>query len=286
MNVFKRSASQQLHAEPPAKKQMSEPETSATTPVSDWPEMDNITDSEWRELDPPRGEQYRPSPALDHKCSLEKGRLLCERTFPLTKSGSKYVATGVDPTAYNEPLICIRQRVFSGYISFDTAEFEEFLSLLPQVLDAIIDVPAEDNEDMYKVIAELKSYHVLLLPHYVVKFQHASMSSNICLAADTLRVFTHIGVHLLTHLAELKEERRALPRMDLFTMDLAQRVVRDSEGTLNDNTAHQVIRDTYHDNYNAYELYYRYHHHVHREVARLVFHMQMYNNYDFFNVHW
>lgn len=269
---------QRLHTETKQMNKMSEPVTT-TTSWSTPAHSDTVSRPVTEQLEEEEVEysNYTPDPILVRKCGMEKGRLLCERTFPLTRCGSKYVAIGVDPVRYNEPTLCIRGTNNRGVI-FYIPEFEEILSKLPQILEAITEVM---REGQYKVLAESTSHQVMLLPHKVVKFQHVSVLSSICLAEETLRVFVHLGGHFLALLVELREKWRVIPRMDLFAAAMAERVVKDSEGALNDECAHRVIRDTFMNSYNAYELYYKFYHHVHYEAARIVWHIKTFNNFNY-----
>lgn len=262
---------------PPAKKMASTP---------DWPEMEHITDAEWMELHKLRKKPAPRDAKTDIRCKAEIGRLLGVRTFMLTKSGSKFVCTGVDPLGFNEPTLQVRNRVVSGYISFSQPEFEEFLTCLPNILELIQDVEREEDEDNYKIIATLQSYNVTLLPYRVAKFQHTSLPScpfdDVCMSIDTLKVFTRIGTHLLDQLHELKRTKTMYPRMDFFAADLALKVVRDNGGTLSDECVYQFITDNYNRcTYTAHELFINYHHHLVREVNRIVTHMNTYNDYSF-----
>lgn len=242
--------------------------------------MDNIYNTGWGP------KTIATEPEMDIKCKAEYGRLLEERTFLLTLSASKYIVTGLDPLGFNEPRLYIRHRVYSGYIGFDTKSFEDFLFCLPKLLDSIEDVPEEQDEDPYKVIMQLNSYDVLLLPHKVVKFRNNSYPTSayhsMCLALDTLKVFTRMGNHFLKQLHELQGRKALFPMMEYFAADVATKVVRENGGVLSDDCAWAVIKDIYNDDFNAHDLYTRFYHHMRREITRIVDHMQTYNNDNYF----
>lgn len=260
------------------------------------PDMDDVSEapSAWRRLDKPRRRAYLEGDETDSKCKIEVGRLLDERTFWLTKSGSKFVSTGLDPLKNNEPTLQVRNRVHSKYISFRLPELEELLSSIPKILQSIEDIPykADENsdpfvsaDDKYKIIAELRNYNVLLLPYRVVKFRHnvlsVSVFDNVCMCIDTLKVFARMGEHFICQLYELRRRSTQVPRMEYFASELATKVVRDNGGTVNDECAFYVIKESCNDNCIAHDLYIKYYHHLLKEVDRIVAHMQTYNNYDF-----
>lgn len=222
----------------------------------------------------------------DHRIEQEGTRLLDERTFPLTRSGHKYVCICVDPTFFNERMLKINHRLYSSSVSFNTSEFEEFLTVLPRLLQSIKDVPEEDSEDKYEKIADLSSYDVIQLPHRVVKFRHTSLSSifadSLCFAEDTIRVFEYMGLQFLTKLMELREIKFRYPQMEHFTNDIATKMgpVNNFQ-ELSDTVVFEVIREYYNDNYFLYELYSKFYYTVHKEVQRKTKHMFDYNNYNF-----
>lgn len=258
------------------------PPTKKMASTSDWPE---IPETEWSEIPKLRRKQPTRDARMDTRCKAEVGRLLGERTFLLTKSGSKFVSTGVDPLAFNEPMLHVRNRVVTGYISFSQEEFEQFLTCLPDILQSMEDVPHQEDETNYKTIAELKSYTVLLLPHKTAKFRHNSLESssfdNVCMSAETLKVFVRMGDHFLNQLDELKRRRTLFPRIEYFASELATNVVRDNGGIVNDECAFYVIKEICNNSYNVYDLYAKYYYHILREVDRIVKHMHVYNNYNF-----
>lgn len=267
VNQFKRPADDHPEA-PSAKKMMAS--------ASDQPDRSELHNT--------HREQPMSDAKLDSRCKSEIGRLLGERTFLLTKSGSKFVSTGVDPLAYNEPILQVRNRLLSSYISFTLWEFEELLTSLPSIMESIEDVPYEDDEGEYKTIAELKNYNVLLLPFKVAKFRHNllpfSSFNNACMSIETLKVLDRMGDHFLVQLYELKRCNTLFPRMDYFAAELATKVVRDNGGSVNEECSFYVIKNICNDNYNAHDLYTKFYHHIIREVGRIVHHMNTYNNYN------
>lgn len=285
-NQLKRSASQSTEAST-AKKMMA-----SMSPVEKMPsilEPDAPSDFEFDEKDLLPDDAYvqrskaladqgraqqRERAIIDNRCDAETLRLLDERRFPLTRSGSKYTSIGVDPIPFNEPVLRIRQRMTSGHISFDITEFEEFLAKLDEILNSIEDVDSPSG----KTIASLKTYDVILLPHRVIKFSNGS-DSNLCLVVDTLRVFTYMGRLFLSQLYELKKRVRQFHQFEFFAVNLATATVRASEERLNEQIVFKVISELYSNSFSIYEMYSKFYYHVHREVAKIVSHMQERNTF-------
>lgn len=247
---------------------------------SDWVKIDRAEDQAKKQ----HSDSSLPIPT--YKLSREETRLIDERTFLLTKSGSKFVSIGIDPTSFNEPMLRILHRVCTGGVSFNIRELEELLASQQQILDGIVDTAKMDDEDKYEILAKLISYDVLLLPNRTVKFRHTSKPQSsydhVCMVDDTLKLFMCMGTQFLGKMLELRERRNKYPRLDLFTSDLACRVIQDSLDSLNDICARAVIKENYNDLFTTHELYSKFYYHIQKDVQRKVQHMRDYNNYNFY----
>ncbi|RZC41519.1 hypothetical protein BDFB_006524 [Asbolus verrucosus] len=168
----------------------------------------------------------------------EEYRLLDEIIYPLTKSGSKFVAVGVLPLKEFTPVLRISNPQLTAAILFELPDFKEFL--------------AKDTP-----VGELKNYHILVSPYQVVQFRPKNITDvykPLYLVLDTVRTVLDLGEHLLNLMETRRIKNKCYPNYERFILNVALHIMEHGSNRDMEKLWFNMIRDHHESDQTLYEL--------------------------------
>lgn len=211
--------------------------------------------------------------------ATENLRLINESSFPLNHSGSKYVTVGVDPFTGYTPLIQVMQLNSTKVVCFDIADYEHFLLAVGRLLDNLENSEENHHQGSDVLMDQLRNYNVYLTYRGTIKFSYVHGGDNhisdMCMMKETLKMFTHIGNHILEIARQLNTKQ--YPDYGYFVTDLACAFTESCSEP--DKIIFDVIKSKYENNNDLIELYCKFMRTIKEEIIVKSDYLNEYNRY-------
>ncbi|KAJ3654290.1 hypothetical protein Zmor_013486 [Zophobas morio] len=205
------------------------------------------------------------------KIRNEKYRLLNERVFPLTKSGSKFVSIGVQPLRDYEVVIKLHNPQLTSAAWFVKDEFGELVKKLREYMPLVRNVGC----DMF--LCDIGKYSVYVCKNRVIKFEpvNEDVYEPLHLSVDTVQTFLSLSEFFSSLLEQFSIQRRVFPKYDAFIDSTVFEIMGDDNNNVRDDrtfeqTALHII-NSFQNNQILYEIYLKmpctFKHHVQSRIA-------------------